>query len=234
VPLASAAGPVIDPVWRGVKELLGPASLEEPTETARPHHHRLVICVVTLVVGSALLGVSLQSPPGSTEFYVTAAILAVVWLVGGRLAGPQPLGGRSGRQIALPILLGVLAFAVFAVGALIVMGIDPLHDAVNDVVKRADTGSRALVVAITVVNGIAEEVFFRGAFYRLLNPRTAALWTTVCYVIVTAAAGNLMLVLAAAVMGTLWALERRATGGILASSLTHITWSVLTIFLLPR
>jgi membrane protease YdiL (CAAX protease family) len=109
-----------------------------------------------------------------------------------------------------------------------------LHDAVNDVVRRADQGSRALVVAITVVNGVAEEVFFRGAFYRLLNPRTAAFWTTVCYVVVTAAAGNLMLVLAAALMGTVWALERRATGGIAASALTHVTWSVLVIFLLPR
>jgi membrane protease YdiL (CAAX protease family) len=233
VPLANAVEPVFAPVWRGFRELLGPR-VETPLEESRPHHHRLVISVITLIVGSVLLGVSLHSRAGSTTFYVTAAILAAVWLVGGRLAGPQPLGGRSARQIALPILLGVLAFGVFAVGAWIVMGIGPLHDAVNDVVKRADTGSRALVVAITVINGVAEEVFFRGAFYRLIPPRSAALWTTVCYVAVTAAAGNLMLVLAAAVMGTLWALERRATGGILASSLTHITWSVLTIFLLPR
>jgi membrane protease YdiL (CAAX protease family) len=209
-----------------------PSSRE--AEPVGAHQRRLVVSVVTLIVGTSLLGVSLRSPAGSGQFYVTAAALAAVWLVGGLLAGPQQLGGWSPREIAWPILLGAVAFGVFALGALIVSGIGPLHDAVNDVVRRADQGSRALVVAITIVNGIAEEVFFRGAFYRLLNPRTAALWTTVCYVVVTAAAGNLMLVLAAALMGTVWALERRATGGILASALTHVTWSVLVIFLLPR
>jgi membrane protease YdiL (CAAX protease family) len=212
---------------------MGPAPAVEP-ESVDGHHRRLVVSVVTLIVGTTLLGISLQSPAGSTKFYVTAAALAGVWLVGGLLAGPQLLGGRTSRQIAGPILVGVAAFAVFAIGGWVVSGIGPLHHAVNDVVNRADTGSRTLVVAITVINGIAEEVFFRGAFYRLFSPRSAALWTTVCYVVVTAAAGNVMLVLAGALMGTIWALERRATGGILASSLTHITWSVLVIFLLPR
>ena len=216
------------------RDLIGPAPISGDPEVGGNHQRRLIVSIVTLLVGTTLLGISLQSPAGSETFYVTAAVLAGVWLAGGLLAGPQSLGGRSARQLALPILLGVVAFAVFAVGAWIVMGIGPLHHAVDDVVKRADTGSRAAVVIITVVNGIAEEVFFRGAFYRLFPPRSAALWTTVCYIVVTAAAGNVMLVLAGALMGTIWALERRATGGILASSLTHITWSVMVIFLLPR
>lgn len=216
------------------KSLIAPVPADIAPESGVGHRRRLVVSVVTLLVGTTLLGISLQSPAGGVEFYVTAAVLAGVWLVGGALAGPQVLGGHTRRQIALPILLGVAAFAVFALGAVIVSGIGPLHHAVNDVVGRADKGSRSLVVAITVVNGIAEEVFFRGAFYRLFHPRAAVLWTAVCYVVVTAAAGNVMLVLAAALMGTIWALERRATGGILASALTHITWSVMMIFLLPR
>ena len=216
------------------RDLIGPAPVTVPPESEDSHRRRLLISVITLIIGTTLLGISLQSPPGGTRFYVTAGVLAGVWLVGGLLAGPQVLGGRSARQIAMPILVGVAAFAVFAVGDLIVSGIGPLHHAVNDVVTRADTGSRALIVAITLINGIAEEIFFRGALYRLFGARSAAFWTTVCYVVVTAAAFNVMLVLAGALMGTLWALERRATGGILASSLTHVTWSVLVIFLLPR
>jgi membrane protease YdiL (CAAX protease family) len=206
----------------------------EAAESPGGHRRRLVVVVLTLLVGTTLLGISLQSEAGSQLFYVTAAILAAVWLVGGLLAGPQHLGPRSGRDIAWPLLVGFAAFAVFALGALIVSPIAPLHHAVLDVVGRADKGSRAAVVVITVVNGIAEEVFFRGAVYRFLKPRMAAIWTTVIYVGVTAAAGNAMLVLAAILMGAIWALERRATGGILASALTHITWSVLVIFLLPR
>ena len=218
------------------KKLIGPTPFAEP-ESVGGHQRRLVVSVTTLVVGTALLGISLRSPPGGMKFYVTAGVLAGVWLVGGLLAGPQILGGRTGRQIAGPILLGVAAFAMFAFGALIVSEFGPfraLHHAVNDVVVRADTGSRALVVAITVLNGIAEEVFFRGAIYRLFRPRLAAFWTTVCYVAVTAAGFNVMLMLAGALMGTIWALERRASGGILAPALTHISWSVLVIFLLPR
>jgi membrane protease YdiL (CAAX protease family) len=216
------------------RDLIGPAPVAVMSESHESHQRRLAVSIVTLIIGTTLLGISLQSAPGSQQFYVTAAVLAVVWLLGGLLAGPQVLGGRSGRQIVLPILLGIAAFAVFAVGAWVVSGIGPLHRAVLDVVGRADTGSRAAVVIITVVNGIAEEVFFRGAFYRLFHSRTAPLWTVLCYVVVTAAAGNVMLVLAGALMGTIWSLERRATGGILASSLTHITWSVMVIFLLPR
>ncbi len=87
---------------------------------------------------------------------------------------------------------------------------------------------------IAVLNGIGEEVFFRGAVYSAFGRHHPALWSTVVYVAVTAAALNVTLVLAAAVMGTLFALERRATRGILAPTVTHITWSVLMIFGLPR
>jgi hypothetical protein len=42
-----------------------------------------------------------------------------------------------------------------------------------------------------------------------------------------------MLVLAAAAMGTLFALERRSTRGVLAPVVTHLTWSVLMLRFLP-
>ncbi len=200
---------------------------------------RLQAVIATLLVGTVLLGVALHQPPGSTPFDVLAAVLAMVWLVGGLAAGPLPLGYQRGsaghrRPIEAPILLGALAFGVFALGAVIVSAIGPLHNAVNDVIARADLGSRGLIVGITVVNGIAEEVFFRGAFYAQCPPDRAVTWTTVCYVVVTAASGNVMLVLAGALMGTVFALQRRATGGVLASALTHVTWSTMMIYLLPR
>jgi hypothetical protein len=40
-------------------------------------------------------------------------------------------------------------------------------------------------------------------------------------------------VLAATVMGTLFAAQRRASGGIQASTLTHLTWSTLMLRYLP-
>jgi hypothetical protein len=219
-----------------VSRLLAPASSPYHEETPQIIRRRRIIAGITLVVGVTLLGIALTRPQGSTAFYVLAAVLAGVWLVGGLLSGPVHLGrGREGRRpVVVPLLLGVLAFGVFAAGAEAVSWIPTLHHAVDDVIKRADTGSRALIVLITIVNGIGEEVFFRGSLYSTFGPRRPALWTTVIYVAGTAAAGNLMLVLAAALMGTVFALQRRATRGILAASITHITWSTLMIFLLPR
>ena len=89
-------------------------------------------------------------------------------------------------------------------------------------------------MSITLANGIAEEVYFRGALYSAFGPHRPVWWSTVAYVVVTAASGNVMLIFAAALMGTLFALERRATRGILAPMITHVTWSALMLFLLPR
>jgi hypothetical protein len=49
----------------------------------------------------------------------------------------------------------------------------------------------------------------------------------------TVATRNPALVLASAVMGTLFGLQRRASGGIQAPILTHLTWSVLMLRYLP-
>ena len=56
---------------------------------------------------------------------------------------------------------------------------------------------------------------------------------TVLYVLVTAATLSLALVVAAAVMGTIFMLERLATQGLRAPSLTHVTWSVRMLLALP-
>jgi hypothetical protein len=54
------------------------------------------------------------------------------------------------------------------------------------------------------------------------------------YTLATTATRNPALVLAAAVMGSLFGLQRRASGGVQAPLLTHLTWSALMVRLLPR
>ena len=49
----------------------------------------------------------------------------------------------------------------------------------------------------------------------------------------TSATRNPALVLASGVMGLLFAVQRRASGGIQAPILTHVTWSVLMLRYLP-
>jgi hypothetical protein len=49
----------------------------------------------------------------------------------------------------------------------------------------------------------------------------------------TVSTRNPALMLAAGVMGTLWSFQRRASGGLQAPVLTHVTWSSLMVRYLP-
>jgi len=58
-------------------------------------------------------------------------------------------------------------------------------------------------------------------------------WSTAVYMLATVATRNPALVLASGVMGALFGLQRRASGGIGAPMLTHLTWSTLMLRYLP-
>jgi membrane protease YdiL (CAAX protease family) len=90
-----------------------------------------------------------------------------------------------------------------------------------------------LVIGVTLVNAITEELFFRGALFAAVPARMAVGVTTGVYALASAASANAMLVFAAIVLGLVTALERRSTGGVLAPMLTHVTWSLLMLLVLP-
>ena len=94
--------------------------------------------------------------------------------------------------------------------------LDPLEAQVVSVVDYADQGSMPILAVITAVNGIAEELFFRGCGLRRDHRRSPVLWTTLAYAVATLATGNVMLSFAAVLLGLVCGLERRASGGILA------------------
>ena len=108
-----------------------------------------------------------------------------------------------------------------------------LDRAIGSVLRYAEHGSGPLVLTTTLANGVAEEVFFRGALYAAIGSRRPVVASTAVYMLATTATRNPALVLASAVMGTLFALQRRATGGIQAPLLTHLTWSILMLRYLP-
>jgi membrane protease YdiL (CAAX protease family) len=212
-----------------------PRDHEQPDSAVR---RRRVVAVVTLVVGAVLLGFSLGTDPGDAAFYPLTLAVAIVWLTGGFLSGPLHLGaiefqGHLRRPVLTPLVIGLVVSAVFVLGALVVRVIGPLRDIVDDVLQHAQQGNLALVFVLTLVNGAAEEVFFRGALYAAVGRRNPVLVSTVVYVLVTLATGNAMLVFAGVLMGTVFGLQRRASGGILASMITHLVWSTAMILALP-
>ncbi|MGH3557092.1 MAG: CPBP family glutamic-type intramembrane protease, partial [Mycobacterium sp.] len=73
----------------------------------------------------------------------------------------------------------------------------------------------------------------RGALYTALGRHHPVLISTILYIAATLASQNLMLGFAAIILGTVCALERRATGGVLAPILTHFVWSLVVVLALP-
>ena len=221
-----------------IKRSLWDVVPRDQRDTDAAFRRRQVVAAIVVLVGAVVLGWSLRLEPGSTIFYVAAVVLAGVWAAGAFLSGRLHLGRISGgteifvRPILAPILLGLLMVGVFVLGALVVREIEPLATYVSSVLEYADEGSLTALAVITFVNGIAEELFFRGAMYAAI-PRHPVLWTTIAYVVATAATGNVMLAFAAVLLGAVCGLERRASGGVLAPVLTHITWSLSMLFLLP-
>jgi membrane protease YdiL (CAAX protease family) len=213
---------------------------------AVPHHEgpstvrrRRIVVVAVLVIGGALLGYSLTRPPGDESFYWLTLALAGVWALGAFLSGPLHLGcirfrGRNQRPVITGTAIGVALGAVFLLGGLIAREIPGVREYITRVLEFADYGPLALVTFITVINGLAEELFFRGALYTALGKWHPVLVSTIVYVVATGVTTcNPMLGFAALILGVVCAFERRATGGVLAPMLTHFFWGLVMVLALP-
>lgn len=203
----------------------------------RELRRRQLVTAAFVVLGAIVLGVLLRLEQGSTAFVLVSLLLAGVWTVGAFASGRIHLGritvkDMQVRPIVQPLLIGAVLAGIFVLGALVVREIPWLADQIRNVLGFATEGYLPVLVVVTAVNGIAEELFFRGAAYAAITRHPVA-WTTVAYTIATAATGNVMLAFAAIILGVIVGLQRRASGGILAPIITHCTWSLTMLFALP-
>ncbi|MGY1650275.1 CPBP family intramembrane glutamic endopeptidase [Geodermatophilus sp. SYSU D01119] len=194
---------------------------------------------VVAVAGASLLGVSLSTPPGSPRFYALTLGVAGTWVAGGLASGPLHLGRMFGpgdrlqRPLLTPVVSGVGAFGAFYAAALVARRIPVLERAIGSVLRYADQGSAPLVATTTLANGVAEEVFFRGALYAAAGTKRPVLVSTAVYALATVSTRNPALVLASLPMGLMFGIQRKMTGGIQAPVLTHVVWSSLMLRFLP-
>lgn len=204
---------------------------------------RRICAAVTLLIGAALLGWSLQLPPGDPRFYWGTFALAAAWAVGAVASGPLHLGRGWTRRgfaqqeganvpVVQALVLGLLLLGLFLAGAVVVAQIPFLRRPVEELLDHASVGSFWLVLVITAVNGIAEELYFRGALFAAIGRRHPVAISTIVYTLVTATSLIPLLTLAGALLGLVTGLQRRVTGGILAPTITHLTWSIGMLFLL--
>jgi len=212
---------------------------------AVPHHEppsivrrRRIVVAIVLVLGAAALSQALRRHPGEPSFYWLSLALAGIWALGAFASGPLHLGGvcwrgRNQRPVISGSVIGLLLGGVFVLGGLIAREIPVVAELITRVLQYTDQGSWRLTMAIALMGGIAEELFYRGALYTALGWHYPVLISTVVYVAASLASGNLMLGFAAIFLGTVCSLERRATGGVLAPILTHFVWTLLVLLALP-
>ena len=229
-----------DTLERALRGMLWDQVPRNHRQDPRPFLIRRIVTWVVVLIGAGVLGYTLRIDPGSSTFYVATLVLAGVWTVGAFASGPLYLGRipstRDPESLQRPvigsILLGLALAGVFVVGALVVRQIPFLAEPVSRVLSYTDQGITPLLVFVTVVNGVAEELFFRGALYAA-SPRHPVAISTIAYVVATLATGNFLLAFAAVLLGVVVGLQRRASGGVLGPILTHVTWSTVMLFALP-
>lgn len=200
-----------------------------------------IISILTLALGALVLAWSLALSPGDPRFYAATAALAAIWL-GGALLARRAIGrplrrvvdeGRTARRdTLLGIGVGLALGAVFLVGAGIVTLLPSLRSPVEELLQHSTKGVTPVVLAITLVNGYAEELFFRGALFEALDGALPVVTTTVVYTVVVACTGIWLLALAGAVIGGTAAWLRVRTGGTTAGIIAHLIWSAAMFFLL--
>lgn len=218
--------------------LLDPVQ-DESTEPARLVLRRRIVVAVTLLLGAAALGLALSIEPGDPWFYPATLGVAAIWVLGALASGRLHLGrartrsGASSSSVLQAVILGGLLLALFLAGAVVVGRLDWLRGPVDALLAHARFGSLPVVAAITAVNGVAEELFFRGAVFAAIPRRWRVPASAGVYALATLPTGVPLLVLAAAALGLLTGLQRRVTGGVLGPIVTHLTWSLGMLLALP-
>jgi membrane protease YdiL (CAAX protease family) len=223
-----------------IEQIERPVEHQSQPETVDVRRRRTAVAAA-LVAGTAVLAATLAAPSGSGLFYGLGLLAAAVWIAGAVASGPvqwrAPPGVTKSRllvDVAIPIAIGAALFGAFFVAKSVADQVPLLSHSVASVLARADTGARDLALLVALFNGVGEELFFRGALHAAFGRRHPEIRSTAVYALVTVATLNVALVAAAVVMGAVFSAERRATGGVVAPILTHLTWSALMIYFLPR
>ncbi len=207
------------------------------TETDAAHSRADAAIAVAVVAGTAVLGATLAVRAGSIAFSALGIVLACIWIVGSVVAGPPPLRAATPAvvvNVVGALLLGGAIFGAFVAAKAVADHIPLLGHSAADVLGHARAGATGVVLFIALLNAVGEEMFFRGTLQSRLGPRRGELWAILIYAAVTIATLNLALVMAAVALGSVLAVERRLSGGVLAPVVTHLTWSTLVILFLPR
>ena len=169
---------------------------------------------------------------------ISAAVLTTIATVV-RPSWPRDLKW-SWSNIALGVAIAVVLWGVFWVGdKLSQLLFDFARPQVDSIYAMKDGSSATLIaVALLVLIGPAEEIFWRGYVQRTLSERWGAnvgfLVATAAYTLVHIGSLNFMLIMAALVAGAVWGLAYRLwPGRMWMLVVSHAVWDVAVFLIFP-
>jgi membrane protease YdiL (CAAX protease family) len=211
-------------------------SLDAVATTPVPQCHVRIVVAVTLIAGGILVATTIRAEQSTAQFVVAGLSLAGVWVLGflaARRFRHEPVE-HAIRHAVIGVAIGLAMFVAFVAIAWAARRLEVLDEPIDGILRTADARTRTWLLVVAVVNGVAEELFFRGALVDALPSRYAASGSTVIYVAVTSAGGNVALALAALVLGTVFVAARLRTRSLVTPIAAHVTWSLLVITSFPR
>jgi len=145
----------------------------------------------------------------------------------------------SVNKAALGLIAAAGLYGIFLLGLIVSTRLLPF--AANDIqaVYGLKAGASPLRIAILLafVIGPGEEFFWRGTLQRAWSARFGRvrgfLLATLLYALVHVAAGNVMLIAAAAIGGLFWGFLYLRTNSVLLTAVSHTAWDLLVFIVFP-
>lgn len=168
---------------------------------------------------------------------LAAALLALSALV--LTPNPMKLFAVRSRDIVIGVASALLLYAIFWLGQQIALWIFPFaSEQIHRVyANREQLDPLWIGLLLFFLVGPSEEIFWRGFVQRRLSERfsvqSALLVTTAIYALVHIWTLNIMLILAAAVVGLFWGWLYQREHSLLSVMLSHALWDLFIFVLFP-
>jgi uncharacterized protein len=225
--------------------MLEPSPLEQRTaaaaETASQSGSRAAAGMAALLAGLIVVWFLLIHSFGQGDVYAVVGPYACVVsgiLIALRHAAIRAWLRPDARSIAIGVAVGVgmtlSTYPIFRFAASLWPG---LTANVIGLYSGAHSTTLPKALAWVLAISLAEELLFRGVLPDVLSnwlaERAAYALSLVVYALAQYGTGSLIVLLMAAVCGTIWTIQRRLTGSLCSPLIAHLIWTPTVILFCP-
>lgn len=195
------------------------------------------------VLTAAVLWFAMFSPwtaPYLNFWYAMSCSAIILWLISARLTPDFLRSFHVGyKDLAIGVSSAVVLWGVFFIGDVVSSWMfNFAAPQVSDIYSMKDNQDILFIsLALILVIGPAEEVFWRGYLQRMLTVKygkyAAFVSTTLIYALVHVWSFNFMLIMAALVCGFFWGVLYMYRRSLMTNIISHALWDVAVFIIFP-